>query len=170
MLDTLFAQLVLPDEKANDLSLAASLAPGGAAGDHTLLTLRFSPPAESAAPASRTVELVAVGRDADGTWTRPVRWSGEATAANGAYEVKIELAITPGSRVWSVGLRDTLTSLDGYAVGGAAESLTRVLLPRVRRLDRRRDPAARRKTAGDHHPLGRHAVTQSSRIRLTAFS
>jgi VWFA-related protein len=119
ILDTVVTRFVMPANGTNALSLSASLGPGHLAGDHTLLTLRFSPPAGVGADGPRTVEVVAVGRDADGTWTQPVRWFGEAIRAGrggGAYEVKLELAIAPGPRVWSVGLRDELTSLDGYAM------------------------------------------------------
>ncbi len=116
-IDTVFAQFVLPDQGLNDLALAASIAQGEKSANRTLLTLRFSPPAESGAAASRSVELVAVGRDAEGSWTQPVRWSGEATGVgHGIYEVRIELAIAPRSRVWSLGLRDSLTAVDGFAL------------------------------------------------------
>jgi hypothetical protein len=111
-----FTQFVMPADGANALSLAASVDRGRVAADHTLLALRFSPPGGIGVGRPRAVEVVAVGRDAEGTWTQPVRWSGEATGSGGGvYEVKIELGIAPGSFGWSVGLRDNLTSLDGYA-------------------------------------------------------
>jgi VWFA-related protein len=122
ILDMVVTQFVMPAEGANALSLSASLGPGRVAADHTLLTLRFSPPAGIGVDRPRAVEVVAVGRDADGAWTQPVRWAGEASAfGGGPYEVKIELGIALGSFVWSVGLRDEATSLDGYAMAPASK-------------------------------------------------
>jgi VWFA-related protein len=116
MIDAVFAQLVMPDPGANALALAASVAPSPKSTARTLLTLRFSPPGEPGAGAPRAVDVVAVGRDAHGNWTQPARWSGKATAGNGVYGVEIELGIAPGSRAWSIGLRDSLTTVEGYAL------------------------------------------------------
>jgi VWFA-related protein len=117
ILDTVVTQFAMRADDANALSLVASVEPGRVVADHTLLTLRFSPPGGIGVGQPRAVKVVAVGRDTDGTWTQPVRWSGEAAdSGDGVYEVKVELTIAPGSFAWSVGLRDELTSLDGYTI------------------------------------------------------
>jgi hypothetical protein len=122
MLDTVVTQFVTPADDAGALSLSVSVGPGQSPADLTLLTLRFSPPAGIRAHEPRAVEVVALGRDVDGTWTEPVRWSGEATpSGDGVFEVRIELGIAPGSYLWSVGLRDDPTSLDGYAMAPASK-------------------------------------------------
>jgi hypothetical protein len=108
---------VLSPPRTNELSLSAGLEPA-ASGDHELLILRFVPPAsERAAQAGgREVQVVAVGRGADGSWTLPIRWSGEALPeTGGVFRVSIPLRGAGRSRTWSVGLRDLPTAIDGYA-------------------------------------------------------
>lgn len=119
-LDKVFANFVVPSSSDDALSLSVSVSPAKTAGPpRTTMALRFSPPLEDASPPTRLVEVVAVGKAADGTWTLPVRWSGQAYEAQpGRYEARIELGVAPGSRVWSVALRDLATSLEGYARTG----------------------------------------------------
>src|SRR5262249_2191917 len=83
------AHLVPPPAGPDPLSLEVSLYALKADGaPRTRMVLRYVPPYPGVP--TRPVELIAVGRDADGAWTRPIRWSGEASAVqNGAYEVAI---------------------------------------------------------------------------------
>jgi VWFA-related protein len=116
ILDVTVANVLSP-VRANELSLSAGLE-SAPSRDHELLNLRFIPPVpERHAPAgAREVHVVAVGRGADGSWTLPIRWAGEAHPdAEGAFRVSIPLRGAGQSRTWSVGLRDVSTSLDGYA-------------------------------------------------------
>jgi hypothetical protein len=116
VLDSVVAHLTLPPEGPDPLSLVASLSPLNAGGaPRTTMTVRYVPP--DPGPPRRAVELIAVGKTADGGWTMPVRWSGEAiSAGDGVYEVRIQLGVEPDKHLWSLGLRDLQTSIDGYAL------------------------------------------------------
>lgn len=119
VLDSVVARLTLPPEGPDPLSLVVSLSASNVEGaTQTSMVLRYVPP--DPGPSRRPVEIIAVGKTADGGWTLPIRWSGEALSSEGGVsEVKIVLAVAPGAHVWSVGLRDLLTSIDGFAVAGS---------------------------------------------------
>jgi VWFA-related protein len=119
VLDSVIAHLALTPEGPDPLKLAVSLSPSKTEGaPRTTMTLRYVPP--DPGPSKRSVEIIAVGKAGDGGWTMPIRWSGEASAtAGGVYEVTIQLGVEPSAYAWSIGLRDLLSSVDGYALTGS---------------------------------------------------
>jgi VWFA-related protein len=116
VLDSVVAHLALPPVTPDPLSLVASVSASKTeGGPRATMTLRYVPPAPGLS--RRPVELIAVGKAADGSWTTPVRWRGEAVSVRSdVSEVRVEMAVEPNAFLWSIGLRDLLTSVDGYAL------------------------------------------------------
>lgn len=120
ILDRVLANFLEPsrDEGALDLKAAATEAVTDDRRRLTRLALRYSPPRSARDSGDRAADIVVLGRNREGAWTAPVRWSGTATQSldGRSLEVVLNLGIPPGSFVWSVALRDAPTGLVSYAV------------------------------------------------------
>jgi hypothetical protein len=117
-LDRIVARFRQPPREENPLSVTASLSPSLSNDGRSItrVILRYSPPRESAQTADRAVELLAVGEDAQGNRTEPIRWAGTASRldAAGTFEAKLDLGVPAGSFTWSLGVRDHPTGLVSY--------------------------------------------------------
>lgn len=119
-LDRVVAKFRQPRREENPLSVTASLSPAHSKNGHnvTRVSLRYSPPRESAQTADRAVELLAVGEDAQGNRTEPIRWAGKASRldAAGTFEAMLDLGVSAGSFTWSLGVRDQPTGLVSFVL------------------------------------------------------
>jgi hypothetical protein len=105
-------------------SLSVALSKDGR--NFTRVSLRYSAPHESAQAEDRAVELLAVGEDAQGHRTEPIRWAGTASRVAGSdiFEATVDLCVPADSYRWSLGVRDEPTGLVAYVLT-AAESTAR---------------------------------------------
>jgi VWFA-related protein len=117
-LDRVVAAFRQPAREENPLGVTAFLSPALSKSGRnvTRVSLRYSPPRESAPAVDRNVELLAVGEDAQGNRTEPIRWSGTASRldAAGTFEAALDLGVPAGSFTWSLGVRDQPTGLVSY--------------------------------------------------------
>ncbi len=117
-LDRVVAAFRQPAREENPLGVTASLSPAllKSGRNVTRVLLRYSPPRESAPTVDRNVELLAVGEDAQGNRTEPIRWAGQASRldAAGTFEAALDLGVPAGSFRWSLGVRDQPTGLVSY--------------------------------------------------------
>jgi VWFA-related protein len=122
-LDRVVARFLQPQRDGNPLAVAATLAPVVSRNgrDVTRVSLRFSPPPESAMTGDRGVELVAVGEDKKGNRTEPIRWAGTASRLDGGtFEATLDLGVPAGSFTWSLGVRDQPTGLVSFVLAPSA--------------------------------------------------
>jgi VWFA-related protein len=116
-LDRVVARFLQPQRDDNPLAVAASLSPAVSKNGRNLtrVSLRYSPPRESALTDDRGVELVAVGEDRQGNRTEPIRWAGKSSRLDAAtFEATLDLGVPAGSFTWSLGVRDQPTGLVSY--------------------------------------------------------
>ncbi|HEY1435540.1 MAG TPA: hypothetical protein VGG65_09210 [Thermoanaerobaculia bacterium] len=81
----------------------------------TLLDVAYAPPLETGAANGRRVQLIAIGRDADGNLTEPIQWSGTAQRVEDAarFDASVLLDVAP-KYAWSVAVRDEPTGLTSF--------------------------------------------------------
>jgi len=81
----------------------------------TRLDLGYAPPLETGAADDRKVQLIAVGRDADGNLTEPIEWTGTAQRAgeDAEFDASVMLDVAP-KYAWSIALTDEPTGLTSY--------------------------------------------------------
>ena len=117
-LDHVVAAFRQPAREENPLGVTATLSPAllKSGRNVTRVLLRYSPPRESSPAVDRNVELLAVGEDAQGNRTEPIRWAGQASRldAAGTFEAALDLGVPAGSFTWSLGIRDQPTGLVSY--------------------------------------------------------
>jgi hypothetical protein len=117
-LDHVVAAFRQAAREENPLGVTASLSPAllKSGRNVTRVLLRYSPPRESSPAVDRNVELLAVGEDAQGNRTEPIRWAGQASRldAAGTFEAALDLGVPAGSFTWSLGVRDQPTGLVSY--------------------------------------------------------
>jgi hypothetical protein len=119
MLDEVFARFLQPRREGDPLSLSTSLSPAFSKQGRsvTRLSIRYSPPIATGETGDRDVTLLAVGEDAQGTRTEPIRWSGIARRLDaGDFEATLDLGVPPGSFTWSIALRDESTRLVSFVL------------------------------------------------------
>ncbi len=83
----------------------------------TRLDLAYAPPLETGAAEDRGVQLIAVGRDADGNLTEPIEWTGTAQRAGdeARFDAAVMLDVAP-KYAWSIAVTDQPTGLTSYVV------------------------------------------------------
>jgi hypothetical protein len=122
MLDQVVARFLQPRREGDPLNLSTSLSPAVSKQGRnvTRLSIRYSPPIATGETGDRDVTLLAVGEDAQGARTEPIRWSGTARRPDGGdFEATLDLGVPPGSFTWSVGVRDEPTGLVSYVLSPA---------------------------------------------------
>ena len=88
----------------------------------TRLALRITPPRETAPPAERGLEFVALAESANGDRTEPVQWSGTAMRVegeSGTYAAAADLGVAYRDHRWSIAVRDTETGLTSFLLVSA---------------------------------------------------
>src|SRR5262245_25906103 len=120
MLDVVFSHLLQQPriDDALNLGIAVSPVPTESGHDLVRLSIRYRPPPETMRTDERDIELVAVGENAEGRRTDPVRWIGKArlSEVEGIFRTAVDLRVDGGFPVWSVALRDRATGLVAYSV------------------------------------------------------
>jgi hypothetical protein len=122
MLDGVVARFLQPRREGNPLSLSASLSPAvsNKGRSVTRLSIHYSPPIATGETGDRDVTLLAVGEDAQGTRTEPIRWTGTARRRDGGdFEAALDLGAPAGAFTWSLGVRDDPTGLVTYVLSPA---------------------------------------------------
>ena len=81
----------------------------------TRLDLAYAPPLETGAADDRRVQLIAVGRDADGNLTEPIQWTETAQRAGdeATFDASVMLDVAP-KYAWSIAVTDEPTGLTSY--------------------------------------------------------
>ncbi len=117
-LDRVVARFLQPGAGDDPLAVAASAAPAISQSGRsvTRLSLRYTPPRETDPSHERDVSLIAVGQNAQGARTQPIRWTGTAGPAGdaGAYAAALDLGALPGAFTWSLAVRDDPTGLISF--------------------------------------------------------
>jgi hypothetical protein len=121
MLDQVFARFLQKPRESDPLNLSTSLSPALSKQGRsvTRLSVRYSPPIAAGETGDRDVTLLAVGENAAGTRTEPIRWNGIARRLDaGDFEATLDLGVPPGSFTWSIALRDEPTRLVSFILTG----------------------------------------------------
>jgi VWFA-related protein len=119
MLDQVFARFLQKPRESDPLNLSTSLSPALSKQGRsvTRLSVRYSPPIATGETGDRDVTLLAVGENAEGTRTEPIRWNGVARRLDtGDFEATLDLGVPPGSFNWSIALRDDSTRLVSFVL------------------------------------------------------
>jgi len=107
----------IPDESERKLDavVAQSPATDSKSRPATRLDLGYAPPLETGASDGRSVQLIAVGRDADGNLTEPIEWAGTAQRAEdeSRFDASVMFDVAP-KYAWSVAVTDQPTGLTSY--------------------------------------------------------
>ena len=117
-LDAVVAQFLQPRHAVDPMAtvIHPSRVPGPDGHAATKMDIRYSPPLETGAGDERTIQIIAVGEDAEGSRTEPIAWSGTAyrDSTGDEFEAEMTLGIPPGAYGWSLAVRDQPTGLTSY--------------------------------------------------------